>query len=194
MWARSFEQFFVEFIADGGVTYAVLKSRRNQQYVTTFRDKQSLAADALSITQAAKWNLFVDPTERCDKKAKESECWGPVPQYKASTKAANVQSSARNQVDSIPLFGSPKPLSALSPKDASDPYDQFIIAKRTYQNWQRLEGMQPRVYTDDNNTVALIQSLNRDVSSDNRSVVAIDIDASFEVHKKFKQRRTAASF
>ena len=173
-WARGFEMWDFEFLASNQV---VLKSLRNNKFITVFSDHQSLVANVDEATEATKWVMYI--VQNC---SSDDSCWGPlVRNAPISDDALDEELKAIEKL-SFPLFGSPKPVAKLEPTNADDPYDPFIIARRTLDNWGSIPGMTPVIYANDPNTIALVEDSNRFHPNQ-----TIRIEEQFEIHTKFSQ-------
>ncbi|CUG28314.1 membrane-associated protein, putative [Bodo saltans] len=188
-WARSFEMWLPSFTPDG---HLILKSKRNKMFLRpSGAQNDQLMADISASDEAARWVLLREPSPQCNREEKDADvpkkdllerlrgsCWGPEGHVKALPQA--LSSTAKFANATVPVFGSPKPLSQLSPKDAKDKYDTFIISNRTLHNWAMIDGVEPFLLADDSGNQELVKRVNS--GSGIAHKIALQTSG-FELHK-----------
>jgi hypothetical protein len=188
--AKSFEMWLLEFATDGSM---LLKSKRLQKYVTVGGvGHDQLFANGNTAAEAARWVLLREPSPQCNRGDKDfdvpkkdllerlrSSCWGPEGHLKAAPQTRS--SAAKFSNATVPVFGSPKPLAQLSPKDANDKYDTFIISNRTLHNWAMIDGVEPFLLADDGGNQELVKRVNAGAGIVHK--IALQTSG-FELHKE----------
>lgn len=211
-WARSFEMWYPTFDSDG---HLILKSRRNGKYLRVAGSDQ-LIADTADAHRAARFIAeLVEPnggsassTARCRGIGKgeadaavprkvqvvmaADRCWGNLTNTDSVSQPQALDGrSKRLPTPPFVLFGSPKPLEKLAAQNPNDPFDTFLISRRTLQNWAALPSMLPFILADDKGNQQLIETLNREGSQAGPNVHSIDLQTDqFERKERFKNQPT----
>ncbi|KAF5223587.1 hypothetical protein ECC02_003319 [Trypanosoma cruzi] len=155
-----------------------LASVVNSRYLR-LKDDGKLWCDANEIDGAASWRQLMPKQTAClragnagDEDKYTAACWSII----------EAETLTRPTI----LFGTLKPLERAEPKNASDMYDPFIIAKRTLINWARLPGVKPVVLSEDPFSQSLIETINAAYAG-RPGFSSIEIISEFEMQKDYGQ-------